>query len=226
VRSSPSDDTGFVPVSGRIESDRMTPDAVIFDVGRVLYDWHPRYLYRRLIDDDQALDAFLRDVVTIDWHFQHDAGRAFADTSAELTALHPQHADLIAAWGPRFLDSIGDPMPGMHTLVDELHDGGVPLYAITNFSGEFWPPFRARESAMFDRFRDIVVSGDEKLVKPDPAIYRLALDRFALEAERSVFIDDNEANIASARDLGIIALHFTDEPTLRRQLCDLGLLNA
>ncbi|MBB4154776.1 2-haloacid dehalogenase [Sphingomonas jinjuensis] len=204
----------------------MTPDAVIFDVGRVLYDWHPRYLYRRLIDDDRALDAFLRDVVTIDWHFQHDAGRPFAETSAELAALYPQHADLIAAWGPRFLDSIGDPMPGMPALVDDLHDAGVPLYAITNFSGEFWPPFRARESAMFDRFRDIVVSGDEKLVKPDPAIYRLALDRFGLDAQRSVFIDDNEANIASARDLGIIALHFTDEPTLRGQLRDLGLLKA
>ena len=202
----------------------VAPTAVIFDVGRVLYDWDPRILYGRLIADDRALDAFLRDVVTHDWHFQHDAGRDFADTSAELVALYPQHAELIAAWGPRFLESIGDPIPGMHALVDELEAADVPLYAITNFSHEFWPPFRARETAMFDRFRDVVVSGAEKLVKPDPAIYRLALDRFGLEAERTVFIDDNAANIAGAADVGLIALHFTDEPLLRGQLRDLGLL--
>ncbi|WP_333781836.1 HAD family hydrolase [Sphingomonas sp. CV7422] len=202
------------------------PTAVIFDVGRVLYDWDPRILYRHLIDDDRALDAFLRDVVTHDWHFQHDAGRDFADTSAELVALHPQHAELIAAWGPRFLESIGDPIPGMPALVDALDAAGVPLFAITNFSHEFWPPFRAREAAMFDRFRDIVVSGVEKMVKPDPAIYRLALDRFGLEAARTVFIDDNAANIAGARSVGLIALHFTDAPTLRAELAALGLVAA
>ena len=200
------------------------PTAVIFDVGRVLYDWDPRILYRRLIDDDRALDAFLRDVVTHEWHFQHDAGRDFADTSAELAALYPQHEALIAAWGPRFIESIGAPIAGMPALVDDLDAAGVPLFAITNFSHEFWPPFRAREAAMFDRFRDIVVSGVEKLVKPDPAIYRLALDRFGLEAERTVFVDDNAANVAGAADVGLIALHFTDEPTLRGELRALGLL--
>ncbi|MGR6329386.1 HAD family hydrolase [Sphingomonas sp. XXL09] len=200
------------------------PTAVIFDVGRVLYDWDPRFLYRRLIDDDRALDAFVRDVVTHEWHFQHDAGRDFADTSAELVALYPEHAELIAAWGPRFLESIGDPMPGMHGLVDDLHDRGTPLYAITNFSHEFWPPFRAREATMFDRFRDVVVSGEEKMVKPDPAIYALALDRFGLTAAETVFIDDNAANIAGAKSVGLIALHFTGEPKLRRELVELGLL--
>ena len=207
-----------------VGSSAAVPTAVIFDVGRVLYDWDPRILYRRLIADDRALDAFLRDVVTHEWHFQHDAGRDFADTSAELVALYPQHADLIAAWGPRFLESIGAPIAGMHALVDELEAADVPLFAITNFSHEFWPPFRARESAMFDRFRDVVVSGAEKLVKPDPAIYRLALDRFGLEAAQTVFIDDNAANVAGARDVGLIALHFVDEPTLRGQLRGLGLL--
>ncbi len=164
--------------------------------------------------------------MTHDWHFQHDAGRDFAETSAELTALHPHHAELIAAWGPRFLESIGDPVPGMRALVDELEARGVPLYAITNFSHEFWPPFRAREAAMFDRFRDVVVSGAEKLVKPDAAIYRLALDRFGLEAERTVFIDDNAANVAGASDVGLIALHFTGEPKLRGELAGLGLLDG
>lgn len=200
------------------------PTAVIFDVGRVLYDWDPRFLYERLIPDGEALDAFLADVVTPEWHFQHDAGRDFADTSAELTALHPHHAELIAAWGPRFLESIGEPIADMSALVDELEAAGVPLYAITNFSHEFWPPFRVREAAMFDRFRDVIVSGAEKLVKPDPAIYRLALDRFGLEADETVFIDDNADNVAAAAGVGLIALHFTGEPTLRRELVELGLL--
>ena len=202
----------------------MIPTAVIFDVGRVLYEWDPRILYERLIPAGEALELFLRDVVTTDWHFQHDAGRPFADTSEELIAAYPEHAALIALWGPRFIESIGPPIAGMPALVDELAARDVPLYAITNFSGEFWPPFRAREAAMFDRFRDIVVSGDEKLTKPDAAIYRLALDRFGLAAGRTVFIDDSVANVAGAAAVGLIALHFTDEPRLRRELTGLGLL--
>ena len=202
------------------------PDAVIFDVGKVLFDWEPRYLYERLIGDDRALEAFLADVVTKDWHFQHDAGRPFAETSAELAALHPQHAALIAAWGPRFNETIGDPIPGMAEIVAELDAAGVPLFAITNFSGEFWRPFRDREAAIFDRFRDIVVSGDERLVKPDPAIYHLALDRFGLQPGEAVFIDDRADNVAAANDVGMHGLHFVDAPTLRGQLNALGLLGA
>jgi len=197
--------------------------AVIFDVGRVLYDWDPRILYERLIDDDRALDAFLRDVVTIDWHFQHDAGRDFADTSAELATLYPQHAALIAAWGPRFNESIGAGIAGMHAIVEELDSAGVPLFAITNFSHEFWPPFRAREAKLFDRFRDIVVSGEEKMVKPDAAIYRLALDRFGLAAEDAVFVDDNAANVAAAQALGIESVLFTTAADFRARLVALGL---
>ena len=200
------------------------PSAVIFDIGRVLYRWDPRFLYERLIHEDEALDAFLRDVLTSEWHFQHDAGRDFADTSAELIARHPRHRELITAWAPQFLRTIPGPVEGMPGLVDALHARGVPLYAITNFSHEFWPPFRAQEAVMFDRFRDIVVSGEEKLVKPDAAIYRLALDRFGLRAADAVFIDDSQANVAGAAAVGLHALHFTDEPRLRRELAELGLL--
>lgn len=200
------------------------PSVVIFDVGNVLFDWNPRFLYERLIGDDRALDAFLRDVATKDWHFQHDAGRPFADTSAELAALHPQHADLIAAWGPRFIEQLGDMLPGMRTLVDDLHARGVPLYAITNFSGEFWPPFRDREAALFDRFQGIVVSGDELLTKPDPAIYRLALDRFGIAAEDAVFVDDRADNVAAADAVGIRGVLFTDADALRADLARFELL--
>src|SRR5207237_6987257 len=130
-------------------------------------------LYERLIPEGEALDAFLRDVCTREWHFQHDRGRPFAETSAELIARFPGQESLIAAWGPRFSEQIPGPMPGMPELVAELDDASVPLYALTNFSGEFFAPFRAQEAALFDRFRGIVVSGDERVVKPDPAIYRL-----------------------------------------------------
>lgn len=200
--------------------------AAIFDIGNVLFTWHPRFLYERLIGDDQALAAFLDEVVTIEWHFQHDEGRDFADTSAELTALYPQHADLIAAWKTRFNESIGGPVPGMHDLVADLDSAEVPLFAITNFSHEFFPPFRAEWTGLFDRFRDIVVSGDEKLVKPDPAIYHLSLARFGLEPHETVFIDDNEANILSARALGIRSVHFKDAESTRREIVEAGLLAA
>jgi 2-haloacid dehalogenase len=202
------------------------PAAVVFDVGNVLYDWNPRFLYERLIEDDRALDAFLRDVATKEWHFQHDEGRPFAETSAELSAEYPEHAEMIALWGPRFSETIPGMLPGMANLLAEIDSAGVPLYAITNFSGEFWRPFRDREAATFDRFRDIVVSGDERLVKPDPAIYHLALDRFGLQPGEAVFIDDREDNVAAANGVGMRGLQFVDAPTLRGQLSGLGLLGA
>ncbi len=198
--------------------------AAIFDIGNVLFTWHPRFLYERLIGDDRALAAFLDEVVTLEWHFQHDQGRNFAETSAELTAQYPQHADLIAAWGPRFNESVGGPVPGMHELVAELDSAGVPLFAITNFSHEFWPPFRREWPGLFDRFRDVVVSGDEKLLKPDAAIYHLALARFGLEPHEAVFIDDNAANVAGAEAVGIRSIHFADVDSTRRALAAAGVL--
>lgn len=200
------------------------PRAVIFDVGRVLFDWHPRFLYERLIEDDRALDAFLRDVVTEAWHFQHDAGRPFAETSAELIAAHPQHRALIEAWQTRFNETIPGAIPGMHEIVAELDESGVPLFCITNFSGEFFPPFRAAHAHLFDRFRSVVVSGDERLVKPDPAIYALALDRFGLAAQEALFVDDNPANVAAAAAMGIHAVLFTDAAAFRAELVRHGLL--
>ena len=198
------------------------PHAVIFDVGRVLVDWEIRFLYERLIPEGEALDAFLRDVVTPEWHFQHDAGRPFAETSVELSARYPQHAELIEIFGPRFNDTNSAAIPGMPELLAELDSAGVPLFAITNFSGEFFPPFRIKYPDMFDRFRDIVVSGDEKMMKPDAAIYRLALDRFGLRAGEAVFVDDNADNVAGAAALGIHAILFTGEPALRTELAGLG----
>jgi 2-haloacid dehalogenase len=210
-------------VSGSTIRKVTTPTSVIFDVGRVPFDWNLRFLYERLIPDGEALDAFLRDVVTPEWHFQHDAGRPFAETSAELSAAYPDHAEAIRALYPRFNETVGPAMPGMADLVADLDAAGVPLYAITNFSGEFWPPFREREAAFFAPFRDVVVSGDERMMKPDPAIYRLALDRFALRAEEAVFVDDVLANVDGAVAVGMHALLFTGVEKLRADLRKLGL---
>ena len=201
-----------------------TPSAVIFDVGRVLVEWDPRYLYERLIEDDQALEAFLANVVTKEWHFQHDAGRPFAETSAELSAQYPEHAELIAAWGPRFGETVPHAMPGMFELVRELDAAGVPLFAITNFSGEFWREWVPQYAELFDRFRDIVVSGDEKLVKPDPAIYALALKRFGLAGPDAVFVDDSPANVEGANAAGIHGVLFTNAEDFRAELLKFGLL--
>ncbi|WP_156679999.1 HAD family hydrolase [Sphingomonas profundi] len=198
--------------------------AVIFDVGNVLVDWQPELLYAKLIPDAATRAGFLRDVATKDWHFQHDAGRPFADTSAELIARHPEHAEAIAAWGPRFGEQVA-PMPGMGRLVEALDARGVPLFAITNFSHEFWPPFRADHAAMFDRFRDVVVSGEERLTKPDAAIYRLALARFGLAPGEALFVDDRADNVAGAAAVGMTTHRFVDVPTLRAALVDYGLLD-
>lgn len=199
------------------------PSAVIFDVGNVLFQWDRRAIYERLIDDDRALDAFLDNVVSLDWHVQHDMGVSFAETSGQLIARHPHHADLIAAYETRFNESLRHMVPGMDAVLAELDAGGLPLFAITNFHDGFFAAFRASRPDVFDRFRDIVVSGEERMMKPDPAIYALALDRFGLAAGDAVFIDDSLANVTGARAVGMHALHFTDAETLRRDLAGLGI---
>jgi 2-haloacid dehalogenase len=204
----------------------MPVNAVVFDVGNVLYHWNPRALYAQLIPEGQALDTFMRDVLTMEWHMQHDVGRDFAETSAELIARFPQHNDLILAWRDRFDETIIGAVPGMLELLRDLDDAGVPLFAITNFSHEFFPPFRAKHAEIFDRFRDVVVSGDEKLMKPDPAIYALALQRFGLAPGEGIFIDDSRPNVESADANGFVAHHFSDAGSVRAALGRLGLLSV
>jgi len=198
-----------------------SPKAVVFDVGHVLYDWDPRFLYQKLIDDPARLDWFLSEVVTRAWHFQHDAGRPFAETSAELAEVFPQEKSLIEAYGPRWLETIPGPIPGMLELVRELADAGVPLFAITNFSAEFWDMFRPT-APIFDLFSDIVVSGAEKIMKPDHRIYALAQRRFALGHGEALFIDDNAANVAGAEKAGWHAHHFKDADSARLALAAAG----
>jgi len=202
----------------------MPVKAVVFDVGNVLFDWDIRALYAPLIADPARLDWFCTNVITPEWHFQHDAGRPFAETSAELIARFPGEADLIALFGARFAETITGPVPGMIPLVEQLAAAGVPLFAITNFSAEFWPGFRAT-APVFDHFTDIVVSGAERLVKPDPAIYALALARFGLAPGTALFVDDRADNVEAAAANGFIGHHFDGAEGLAARLHALGIIN-
>ena len=198
---------------------------VVFDVGKVLFEWDLRHLFSKLIDDPQQLEWFVTYVITPEWHFQHDAGRPLAEMVSERIAEYPDQAHLIEAYAARFNETIPGPVPGSLEIVRELAENEVPLFAITNFGAEFWDMFRPTQP-VFDHFQDIIVSGVEKLIKPDPAIYALALRRFDLQPGEAIFIDDNEANVVSARANGFAAHHFSDAATLRAELASLGLVAA
>ena len=197
--------------------------AVVFDVGHVLYGWDIGALYRKLIADDAKRDWFLSHVVTPEWHFQHDRGRSIADTIPELQVRYPAEAELIAAYGSRWLETITGPIAGMIELVAALDDAGVPLFAITNFSDEFWAMFRPT-APIFDRFQDIIVSGAEKLWKPEPEIYRLARRRFGLAAGEGLFVDDRIENVRAGVAQGFPGHHFTGVARLRQRLVAEGLM--
>lgn len=201
----------------------MIRQSVIFDVGRVLFDWDLRYLFAKLIDDKDELEWFVGNVVTPGWHFQHDAGRPLAEMLPARKAEFPDHVALIDAYAARFNETIPGPMPGSLELVERLDEAGVPLFAITNFGHEFWEGFRPTQP-IFDRFRDIVVSGAEKMMKPDPAIYTHAIERFGIDPAGAIFIDDVAANIAGAESVGIAGHQFVDAATLERELVARGYL--
>ncbi|HEX8449712.1 MAG TPA: HAD family phosphatase [Allosphingosinicella sp.] len=200
------------------------PTAVIFDVGNVLYGWDPESFLARQLPEDEARLRFIEDVDLWSWHDSLDGGRPFDEAAAELSEKFPDYAAYISAWGERFGETISDPVPGVHALVEALEARGVPLFAITNFSADFWGPFRAREERFFSRFRDIVVSGEVKMLKPDPAIYYLALDRFGLRAREALFVDDRAINVEGAEAVGMRGHLFTGADDLRRRLEEQGLL--
>ena len=200
----------------------MIRQSVIFDVGRVLFDWDLRHLFAKLIDDKDELEWFVTNVVTPQWHFQHDAGRPLAEMLPERKAEFPGHDALFHAYRHRFNETIPGPVPGSLAIVEALSDAGVPLYVISNFGAELWHGFRPTRP-VFDRFDGFVISGIDGVVKPDPAIYRLALERFGLAAETTLFIDDVAANVAGAESVGIAAHQFTDAERARLWLRSHGL---
>jgi len=196
----------------------------IFDVGGVLLDWNPRHLYRKLFGgDEDAMEQFLTTVCTKEWNERQDAGRTFAEATRELMPRHADKLELIEAWERRFGEMIPGAIEGTVAVVAELRQRGVPLYSITNFSAETFPPQRERFDFL-SWFDGIVVSGVERVLKPDPRIFRILLDRYAVAPESAVFIDDVAANAAAATGLGIHGIHFRTPGQLREELVAVGLL--
>lgn len=191
--------------------------AVVFDIGRVLFQWQLGALFAKLIDDREELDWFLANVVTEEWHFEHDCGRALADMVPERIALFPQYETHIRAYATRFNETVPGPVEGSHALVERLAARGVPLFCLTNFGDEFWQAFRPAQP-IFDLFEDIVVSGAEKVAKPEARIYAILEERSGRAGAELFFTDDNPANIAAAKARGWDAHLFTDARSLEAQL--------
>ncbi|WP_206241997.1 HAD family hydrolase [Novosphingobium terrae] len=208
------------------QTSTTQPHVVVFDIGHVLTDWDLRRLYEKLIDDPEKLDWFLSHVVTVAWHFEHDAGKPFAQMVAERSALYPDQAELIEAYADRWIESIPGPIPGTPALVDRLAARGVPLYAITNFGVEAFDLFRPTMPQL-EHMRDIVVSGEEKMVKPNDDIFHHAAERFGHAPAEMLFVDDNAANIATAQRLGWHTHHFVGgAQALEADLVARGLLEG
>jgi 2-haloacid dehalogenase len=204
-------------------SDTRPVEAVVFDVGRVIVQWDLRALFGKLIADPDRLDRFCGTVVTEDWHYQCDAGRDLDEMVAERKRMFPAEADLLDAYATRFLETIPGPIAGTSELIERLAARGVPLYAITNFGSLFWSQFRPTMPVL-GHFREVVVSGDEKIAKPDTRIFDLAAQRFGHAPQAMLFIDDNQANIAAAAALGWQVHHFVEAGALERDLANRGLI--
>lgn len=203
----------------------MTGSATVpvFDIGGVLLDWNPRYLYRTLFEDAAEMERFLATVCTPEWNRRMDGGLTFAEGIAELVERFPDRADLIRAYRERWIEMIPAALDDTVAILDQLRSAGHRLYAITNFAAETFALTRRRWDflAWFD---DIVVSGEIKALKPEPEIYRRLLDRNTLAAGDCLFIDDVEENVVGARAVGMRAVRFTDAETLRSDLREHGLL--
>ena len=198
---------------------------IVFDIGNVLLDWDPRALYRKIFASEAEVEWFLTHVCNSAWNLEQDRGRSFEEAIAEATARHPDQAQAIAAYHLRWPETLTHVIDGSVAVLEDLHAQDTPLYAITNWNQDKFRQTKARYDFLH-HFRDIVVSGDEKLLKPDPAIYRLLLERNGLNASDCLFIDDSLKNVAGAQAVGMQAHHFTSPNQLREHLVSIGALGA
>jgi 2-haloacid dehalogenase len=200
------------------------PSIAVFDLGGVLIDWNPRYLYRKLFNgDDAAMEDFLATVCSREWNLHQDAGRSFDEGCKLLAALHPDKTDLIYAWFQRYDETLSGPIQESVDILAELKDRQTPLYALTNWNDETFA-HALKRFAFLDWFDGLVVSGKEKTIKPEPQIYRILMERYSIDPREAVFIDDNEANVKAAQGLGFTGIHFTSPEGLRRGLQSVRLL--
>ncbi len=197
----------------------------VFDLGGVLIDWNPRYLYRKLFEHESDMEHFLENICTTEWNQQLDAGRSFAEACAALKLEHPRNAEMIDAWFERFDEMMAGPIAGTVDILSELREREVPIYALSNWSAETFPIAR-RRFEFLRWFRAILLSGEVRLIKPDPRIFERFCETFALRSEQIVNIDDARQNVESARGIGMHGIRFSDPASLRHELAQFGLLRS
>lgn len=198
-------------------------DQIVFDLGGVLIDWNPRYLYRKLFADPKEMEWFLTEVCHGHWNEQQDAGRSFEKAIQEVVAVHPRYEEMIRAYFHRWGEMISGPIQGTVEILESLHRKGEHrLFALTNWSAETFP-YARKNFPFLGLFEGIVVSGVEKLIKPDPKFFGLLTERHGVVPERSLFIDDVQKNIDAASRLGFNSIRFTGPEDLRARLSEHGV---
>ena len=198
--------------------------AIVFDFGGVLIDWDPRYLYRKLFaDDSQGMERFLEEINFYDWNLQQDAGRPFAEAIAEHCRLYPEYCELIRAYDARWEESLRGPIQPSIAILKALKQTDTMLFGLSNWSVEKFELVRCQYEFL-DWFESIIISGQVKIVKPDPRIFRLTLDQIGRPASECLLIDDSAANIDVAREMGFNTIHFQSPGQMKTELLELGLL--
>ena len=200
-----------------------TPTTIVFDIGGVLLDWDPRHLYRKLFDDEAEMEWFLSEICSPEWNERMDAGLSFADGVAELVAKHPEHEGFVRAYHERWIEMVPGAIDGTVEILGEVRDRGHPVYAITNFNAETLA-VASEVYPFLKRFDGVIVSSEIRLIKPDPAIFQAFFQTYDRQPGECAFIDDRAVNVQAAREAGMVGIHFSDPPQLRRDLADLKLL--
>ncbi|WP_373820328.1 HAD family hydrolase [Glaesserella sp.] len=203
-------------------SNEQNIETVVFDLGGVLVDWNPRHLYRKIFTDEAEMEYFLTHICTQEWNEHQDRGRPWAEGIALLCAQHPDYETPIRAYYERWQEMLNGAIEETVKVLEDLHQRGVRLLALTNWSGETFH-FAEEKFPFLHLFEGILVSGNENLMKPDPRIFTLLIERYNLNPQRTVFVDDSLRNVEAAINMGIHGLHFTGAHQLEKDLAALGV---
>lgn len=198
--------------------------ALVFDVGKVIIEWDVHALFRPHLGSDTAVDTFLDETSFMAWNATLDGGKTLEHGIGEMVHKHPAYTALFEAFARDWIQTVPGQIDGTVAILDELKAKGIPLYAITNFSAQTWPCACAKFPVLANSFIDVVVSGQEKLLKPDAAIFELLARRNGLNLRDCIFIDDSPSNIIGARATGMQAIQFTGPSALRVALKHYGFL--
>ena len=202
----------------------MAITTIIFDLGNVLIDWNPKYVFDKMFEDEERKKYFFENICTMEWNEMQDAGRPIKQATDELVAQHPEWKEYIEAYYGQWRDMLGGPIHDTVEIFKELKQSEkYKMYALTNWSAELFP-YALEMYEFLHWFDGRVVSGEEKMRKPEPEFYQVLLKRFDVVPEEALFIDDNFRNIEAAEKIGIKTVHFTSPQQLQEDLRELNLL--